>query len=157
MNGASANYFKPSLIAGAAFGAASGIPLLNCANLACCALAIGGGFLATYLYLKDLGPVAAPPYGPAVILGLLTGVIGGVVAGIVQLPFQMMGMAMGGGFSQLQDQLADQDLPAGAERLLTLMAGGGGVVLVMLISMVFYCVFAVIGALIGVAVLGRQR
>ena len=36
MNGSS-GYLKPSLIAGAAFGAASGIPLLNCANLACCA------------------------------------------------------------------------------------------------------------------------
>ena len=61
MNGSSGNYLKPSLIAGAAFGAASGIPLLNCANLACCALAIGGGFLASYLWLKQAGPMAAPP------------------------------------------------------------------------------------------------
>lgn len=157
MNGASANYFKPSLIAGAAFGAASGIPLLNCANLACCALAIGGGFLATYLYLKDLGPVAAPPYGPAAILGLLTGVIGAVVAAIVAVPFQMMGMAMGGGFSQLQEALADQDLPEGAEQLITTLAAGGGVIIGLLINLVAFTIFAIIGALIGVAVLGRQR
>ncbi|HUP21841.1 MAG TPA: hypothetical protein VNB06_02750 [Thermoanaerobaculia bacterium] len=157
MNGASTNYFKPSLIAGAAFGAASGIPLLNCANLACCALAIGGGFLGSYLYLKELGPVAPPPYGPAAIIGLLTGAIGAVVAAIVALPFQMMGMAMGGGFSQIQEALADQDLPAGAERLITTLATGGGFVLALLVNLVLFSIFAVIGALIGVAVLARQR
>jgi hypothetical protein len=156
MNGSS-NYFKPALIGGAAFGAASGIPLLNCANLACCALAIGGGFLASYLYLKGTGPMAAPPYGPAAIVGLLTGVIGSVVAAIVALPFQMMGMAMGGGFSQLQEALADQDVPAEAERLIAALASGGGFVISFLINLVFFSVFAVVGALIGVAVLSRQR
>lgn len=157
MNGSSAGYLKPSLIAGAAFGAASGIPLLNCANLACCALAIGGGFLGSYLYLKDLGQVAAPPYGPAAVIGLLTGVIGAVVAAVVALPFQMMGAAMGGGFSQLQEALGDQDLPAGAEQLITTLASGGGVLISLLINLIFFSIFAVIGALIGVAVLGRQR
>jgi hypothetical protein len=158
MNGSSAGYFKPSLISGAAFGAASGIPLLNCANLACCALAIGGGFLGSYLYLKDAGGMpAAPPYGPAAIVGLLTGVIGAVVAAIVALPFQMMGVAMGGGMSQLQDALADQDLPAGAEQFISTMAAGGGVLVGFLINLVFFSLFAVIGALIGVAVLARKR
>lgn len=156
MNGSS-SYFKPSLIAGAAFGAASGIPLVNCANFACCALAIGGGFLASYLYLKGLGPVAAPPYGPAAILGLLTGVIGAVVAGVVALPFQMMGMAMGGGFSQLQEAFEGQELPAGAEQLIATLATGGGFVILFLMNLILFSLFAIIGALLGVAILGRQR
>ena len=51
---------------------------MNFANIACCILVVGGGFLAAYLYMKDAPPSAKPPLGDGLKLGLLTGLIGAV-------------------------------------------------------------------------------
>ncbi len=44
---------KPALISGVAFGVAGSIPVVNWINCACCALIIGCGFFAAFLYSKD--------------------------------------------------------------------------------------------------------
>ena len=41
---------KPALISGVAFGVAGSIPVINWINCACCALIIGCGFFAAFLY-----------------------------------------------------------------------------------------------------------
>ena len=153
----------PALIAGASFGVASGIPIVNWANCACCALAIGGGLFAAFLWQRNASPSAQPPYGDSVLLGLLTGAIGAVVASIVGLPFTLLGSAMGGlgGLGQMEDVLGDQDLPPFLENAMEALAGGGiGIVSILIglgFSLVLYPIFAMIGALIGTSLFHKKE
>ena len=165
MNGTSLapmpNKVQPALIGGVALGVASAIPILNCLNCACCAIAIGGGFLAAFLYLKDQPPTAEAPYGDGALLGLMAGVIGAVVATVVSIPFQLLQGAIGfkPDLSQLEEQLGDLP-PEAADFLRSMVEGGGFSVMAILMAFFFYLVlfsiFAMIGAIIGVAVLHKQ-
>ena len=53
--------FKSALIGGGAFGVAAALPYISMVNVACCALYIGGGVLAVYMYVKEQ---TAPLKGP---------------------------------------------------------------------------------------------
>jgi hypothetical protein len=44
---------KPALISGVAFGVAGAIPFVSALNCFCCALVIGSGMLASFLYSKE--------------------------------------------------------------------------------------------------------
>jgi hypothetical protein len=155
------NKMTPALIAGASFGFASGIPIVGCANMACCALAIGGGLFASFLWLRNATPSSQPPYGDSVVLGLLTGAVGAVVSAMVSLPFTLMGAAGGfGSFSQIQDMMGDQDLPPEVANALESLGGVGigigSIVLGLIFALILYPIFAMIGALIGTALFHKK-
>ena len=85
---------KPALISGAAFGVAGAIPVINWINCACCALIIGCGFLAAFLYSKDCQRAGSPfsaGNGATVglVSGLVYGAISGVLGGIISAAFGM--------------------------------------------------------------------
>jgi hypothetical protein len=163
MNGAESNKLKPALIAGLAAGAASSIPPLSCLNVCCCALVIGGGFLAVFLWLKDTPRRPEPPYGDAAILGLLTGVFGAFAATVISVPINMLFSGMGWmDMSQLHEALEGANLPPEAVNMIEGFISGGGLTIgAILIGLVFnlviYAIFALIGALIGVAVLHKKQ
>ena len=50
---------KPTLIGGGVAGLLGGLPLIGAINACCCALIIGGGFLAAFLYSKECQGVGA--------------------------------------------------------------------------------------------------
>ena len=69
---------KPALISGVAFGVAGAIPVINWINCACCALIVGCGFCAAFLYSKECrtaGFAFRPGNGATV--GLVSGLIYG--------------------------------------------------------------------------------
>ncbi|HVS65037.1 MAG TPA: hypothetical protein VMT85_16210 [Thermoanaerobaculia bacterium] len=153
------NMLKPALIGGGVLGVLSGIPFVSLGNCACCAWVIGGGMLAAYLFNQQIGPQPATPYGPAAGLGALTGVIGAVVAFIVALPFNLMGMASG--LTGVQETLQNvEGLPPEVQDAFANMgAAGVGIGMAIfgfVISLVVYALFAMIGALIGIALFGRK-
>ena len=90
MNQAKPNLLKPALIGGIAEGVASSVPILNLANIACCLLVVGGGFLAAFLYMKDAPPAAKAPLGIGLKLGLLAGLFGAVTYALVSIPFALL-------------------------------------------------------------------
>ncbi len=47
------NKVKPAVIGGVVLGLLSAIPFVNFVNICCCAWAILGGLLATYMYVKN--------------------------------------------------------------------------------------------------------
>lgn len=163
MNGAESNKLKPALIAGLAAGAASSIPPLSCLNICCCALVIGGGFLAAYLYLKESPHKPEPPYGDAAVLGLMTGVIGAVAGTVISIPINLLFSGMGlTDMSQLQEALEGADLPPEAVNMIDNFISGGGltigaILIGFFVNLVVYSIFALIGALIGVAVLHKKQ
>ncbi len=162
MNGASPSKLQPALIGGVALGVASAIPFLNCLNCACCALAIGGGFLASALYFKDAVPAPQPPYGDGAVLGAMAGVIGAFTASIVSIPFQLLSSSLGfqPDISQIEEALGDQEIPPIVQQFMEAMFSGGFAIGAILIGLVFnlvlFTIFAMIGAIIGVAVFNKK-
>jgi hypothetical protein len=129
---------KAAVIGGVIAGVLSGIPFIG----GCCFLwAIAGGFLAIFMYMKSApGPMMM---GDAAKLGAITGVIGAVIATIIRIPLMLLGVgmvAMGG------------DRNAGAIAGLSAATGVVGIIVTVLVVVVF----AVLGSIIGNAVLGKK-
>src|SRR5688572_22808363 len=75
------NKFKPALLGGLVVGILSSIPLVN---YCCCIWAIGGGGLATFLYMKSSPtPIGT---GDGAVLGALAGVVGAVLYLVIGIP-----------------------------------------------------------------------
>lgn len=155
---------QPALLGGLALGVASAIPLVNCANCLCCAWAIAGGFLAAYLYFKDQPGYPQPPYGDAAILGAMTGAVGAVVTLIISIPIQLAASSMGfeNDPEQLREAFEQFELPVEyQDTAIQLLSGSGaGGMMALLVTFAFqlvaFGVFAILGALIGVAVFQKK-
>ncbi len=152
---------KAALIGGTAAGVASAIPILGCLNCACCALVMGGGFLAVYLYYKGAPPAPQPPYGDGAMLGLQAGLFGAVATTIVGIPIRLISAAAGfNNAEKMKEALDKADLPPQVEAWITTMGSGGvtaaSILFGLAVSLVVYTIFGMIGGLIGVAVLHKQ-
>ena len=153
--------FKAALIGGGVFGVLAALPYINMINVVCCALYIGGGVLAAYLYLKDQPPAEKTPYGDGALVGLIAGAIGGVVTTIVGALVLASGLGpdMGDPGAAL-DQLdqAGIELPD----IVRDMLGGGGISAAMLgtqlvMNVILYGIFATLGGLVGVAIFHKKE
>ena len=157
---------KPSMtvpvVAGGLFlGVLSAVPPISFLNCACCILVVGGGLLASYLYMKDY-PLDSPrvTYGDGALLGLLAGLFGAVVDTVVSIPINLM---LDFGFSN-QDALEQlrntPDIPPQLIEFLESMMSGGVTVVGILISLLFggivFSIFAMVGAMLGVALFGPK-
>ncbi len=152
---------KPALIGGVLLGVLSVIPVINLGNCLCCAWVIGGGVLASFLYVKS-SPVAVT-LGRGVALGLLAGAIGAIVDTMFSIPLQILLSRLGMGAEGVQ-QILDQipQLPPEFKKaLLSALAGGKGIgVLVIVLGaffkLVVYSAVAMLGGAIGVAVFEKR-
>jgi hypothetical protein len=131
---------KAAVIGGVIAGILSGIPIIG----GCCFLwAIGGGFLAIWMYMKNApGPMVM---GDAAKLGAVTGVIGAIVAVVIRVPLMLLGVGM----AAMSDNARSAGLGAG----FAAAAGTMGIVFTAIVVIGF----AVLGAIIGNAVLGKNR
>jgi hypothetical protein len=145
---------KPALISGLAFGVAGSIPVINWINCACCALIIGCGFFAAFLYSKDsraAGFAFRPGNGATV--GLVSGLIYGVVAGILG---GLISATLGLGdwqevIDQIQTSGADID-PEVLQQVSNFMESSGGLMMILIgtfFALLFGAIFGTIGGLIG--------
>lgn len=103
---------QPALIAGAATGVISAIPILNICNI-CCLYYIAGGMLAAYLYARK----DALSLESGLVSGGLAGAIGGVLSSILGfilgMLMQMLGMSMSAvGGSGANDLMAQAGMGA---------------------------------------------
>lgn len=154
---------KPALIGGVLFGILLTIPVINLFNCICCAWVIGGGMLASYLYVKE-SPVAVT-LGSGVALGLLTGVIGSVVNILFTIPLQFLLRQAGinplKGIQEVIEQLPNMP-PETKEALRELFAqesGGGVIVLIIggIFMLVIYSIMAMLGGALGVAIFEKRK
>ena len=152
--------FKSALIGGGAFGVAAALPYISMLNAACCALYIGGGVLAVYMYVKEQSAPLKSPYGDGALVGLMAGALGGVVATIVNAILVSLGLAPDFGdpaesFAQLEEM--GVEVPA----FLRSMSGADGVNAAMLgtqlvVNVILFGIFATIGGLVGIAIFGKN-
>ena len=162
--------YVPAALAGGLFlGFFSGVPLLNCLNCACCIMVIGGGILASFIYLRNY-PVAAPraTYGDGAVLGIVTGLFGTVFWAFIHIAVMFMKSLMGfssAGIEVLREALSNPDIPPEVRELLqdilgNYMTGEALTPIFLIISIlmmgVIAVIFATIGSIIGVALFQKN-
>jgi hypothetical protein len=150
------NKVKPALIGGVLLGLLSVIPFVNALNICCCAWAILGGMLASYLYVKN-SPMPATT-GDGAVLGAMAGAIGAVISLILGIPISYaMGPTMRNLLLSLVENLDRQQ----AEALRTQLEASGDsiapVIINALILAVLLFVFALVGGLIGIALFEKRK
>lgn len=146
---------KPALIAGAFIGLISSIPVISLINCFCCAGVILGGVLAVNLYRKDLqDSVLTSTDG--VLLGWMAGASGALFSTV------LTSMLTGGVKHQISKILeySAEMPPELEEALLRLQQMGSDLfftILMLVVSLIIYSIFGIIGGLIGVSVQKKKR
>jgi hypothetical protein len=153
---------KPALTGGVLLGILSAIPVISAFNCVCCAWVIGGGVLAAYLYVKE-SPVPVT-LGRGVSLGLFTGIIGTVVYGLFMIPlYLLMNRAGTGIFDQVREAIQRvPNLPPEAEEALRNLSNKEGMGMVLFVlgfafSLVVFCLAAMLGSAVGVALFEKRK
>ena len=156
MNGQAPSMLKPALIAGAAFGVAGAIPVVNWINCACCALIIGCGFVAAFLYSQQCTAAGAGfTVGNGAVVGLASGLVYGIVTGVVSAVITtVFGV---GDLDEIVEQIGSVGTmdPQVLDQINRFMESTGPVVLSLIglfFSIIFGVIFATVGGLIGGAV-----
>ena len=157
------NILKPALIGGMALGILSALPFISICNCLCCAWVIGGGILAAYLYVKD-SPVQVT-MGRGALVGLATGAIGAVVSTLFSIPLQKLlsNGSTNAMFEQVQELMAkNPDMPQEfVQRMEALLSRSDfmamATVLMLLLNIVIFSLFAMLGGAIGIAIFEKRR
>ena len=149
----------PALIGGALFGVLANVPYVAAVNIACGALFIGGGVLASYLFFKDREPMEGGRAEGAKV-GCLAGLFGGLVATAALL--LMRGTGVGQDGAELADALAQAEA-AGFEppAWVGTLFGGEGLtvtiaVMVLIVTTIFFSIAATIGGLLGAVFFNKE-
>jgi hypothetical protein len=147
MNGRKPSPLGPALIAGAAGGVLSALPLLSCL---CCLWIIGAGVLAAYLLVKRTATL--PVARDGALTGAWAGAAAATVVSILSVPLAPMNIAFARRF---MDRLADYvpKMPSGWEQWL--QPGGGSFSIPWflggwLLNAVIFAAFAALGGIIGI-------
>jgi hypothetical protein len=153
---------KPALTGGVLLGILSAIPVIGAFNCVCCAWVIGGGVLAAYLYVKD-SPIPVT-LGRGVALGLFTGIVGTAVYGLFMIPLYFLMNRMGSGILDGVREAIQRvpNLPPEAEEVLRSLPDkeGAGIflfILSLIFTLVVYCLAAMLGGAVGVALFEKRK
>lgn len=143
---------KPALIGGALFGVLANVPYVDMANVACCALYIGGGLLASYLFFKDKEPFAKP-YAEGAAVGLWTGVFGGIVTATVGTVVRLLGVgqdpeAAASALAEFEN--IGVEVPQWALEVMGLgQVTGWSIATTVAAALLLFCIFGTVGGLLG--------
>jgi len=152
---------KPALIGGVLLGILSAIPIIGLFNCVCCAWVIGGGILASSLYVKSAP--AAVTLGSGAGLGLLTGGIGGMVYILFMIAIMFLRYSGAGILEETRQSLSQiPNLPpAYRDAILSTLTGGASFALLMVfsgfISLILFSVLGMLGGILGVAIFEKRK
>ena len=159
MTASTQSKMKPALIGGASLAVASSVPYLEYANACCCALAIGGGVLAAYLYMKDAEPSAQAPLGQGFLLGGVTGLFGAVLGTLIAISMNLLTSGEDRSQEVFENlESAGAELPPEVIDMIVSLTSGGmaSIVFGFIFTLVLFPIFAGIRSLIGVAVFNKK-
>jgi hypothetical protein len=146
--------WKPALIGGAVFGLLGATPLISAVNCCCCALVVAGGFVAAYLHSNACKKSGAA-FGAAdgALVGLAAGGFYALVSSFVQ---GLLTLVMKPDYDQILEKIDSGGAPPEAlefaERIVELLSGPLGLVIMFVGTLIIGLVFATLGGLIGGAV-----
>ena len=141
---------QPALLAGVAIGVLSSLPIVNLANVCCCAWVIFGGGLAAYLMQQNHpAPVDA---ADGAIVGLMAGAFGGIATALISIP---IAMALGPFQADLLEGMMERtrDIPPEWRTLIEGMRTGAALGVMTVLSaiamVVVGSIFGLVGGVIG--------
>jgi hypothetical protein len=147
-----ASKLQPALLGGVLIGVLSALPFVG---TCCCLWVIAGGVLTTYL-LQERSPLPVTA-GEASVAGLLAGVIGAFVSTGVAM---IVSAARGIGSSEaISDMLGRGEMPpelVGALERVRDLPPAVFVIGGLLVSLVIFPIFSMLGALLGVAIFKKN-
>jgi hypothetical protein len=150
------NKLKPALIGGVVLGLLSAIPFVNWVNICCCAWAILGGILASYLYVKNSATPANA--GDGAMVGGMAGGVGAAIYIVIGIPLAIFS---GGAMREMLINFMSNLDPRQAEMIRQQMEAQGdsiaGAIIQGLIGAVLLVVFAIIGGLIGIPLFEKRK
>ncbi len=135
------NKLKPALLGGLITGVLSAIPFVN---YCCCIWAVGGGLLATFLYVRS-SPVPVST-GEGGVVGVLSGVLGSIIYVVIGLPI----LLLLGTASQFEEGFRRSGVSVPLSGMLF-------VAVLVLVFVVFLVIFSAIGGLIGVPIFEKRK
>ena len=141
--------YTPALLGGLLIGVLSSLPVVSAGNLCCCLWVILGGLLTVYLQQQNRpDPIET---SEALIGGLLAGIIGAVISGLVGM--LMMSFTSGMWQPEMQRALEENpEIPPHVrDFVLRVMSGESLGLIMMLVYLPIYAIFAMLGALLGLA------
>ena len=148
-----ASKLQPSLLGGLFIGVLSALPVISAGNCLCCLWVVAGGALAAYLLQQNQDwPIEA---GDGAIVGLMAGLAGAVVASLLSIPIQMlMGPMTADMFRQIAESAGDAppELRGFLERLGSGGLGAAAIIFGLIVNLVFFSVFGLLGGLLGHAI-----
>ena len=157
---------KATAIGGLSAAVLSSIPFVNCLNLACCSLLIGGGFLAAFMYSRDVAAAGGSfAVGNGAAVGLVTGGFYAVGTAVVKAIARMViDVSPAEQFELIREQVEQSgNLPPEALDVLDQVSGflaesGGGLLFIIAFgfSLLLGAVFCTVGGLIGGAVFKKD-
>jgi hypothetical protein len=148
---------QPALLGGVFIGVLSALPFISAANCCCCLWVVAGGVLSVYLRQQN-SPVAIQPSEGA-LMGLIAGAIGGIIAGVLGYAFALM---MGPWQNEFMRRImeANQDTPPEVREMMERMMAGGAMgafaLMDMLINVVMFSVFGLLGGLLGTVIFKKN-
>jgi hypothetical protein len=155
-----ADFVRPALIAGTVLGVLSAIPIVNLGNCICCMWVVGGGGFGAWLLGKDYpGGPGALSFGDGAFVGVWSGLVGGLVATALSIPLRLMASGAGAR-AELEDMLLDLIPNIDPETLETILQFADfsllSVVVTLLSNVILYSLFAMIGGILLVAIMGKK-
>ena len=153
-----ASKLQPALFGGLFTGVLSALPFISAGNCLCCLWVVCGGALAAYLLQQNqASPIEA---GDGAIVGVLSGLVGAVVASALAIPLQLLMGPMGADFLRSLAESAS-DVPPEVQNILDQMAttgfGVAAMVIGLIVNLVLFSVFGLLGGLLGHAIFRRQQ
>ena len=149
----------PALIGGALVGVLANVPYVSAINIACGALFIGGGVLASYLFFKDREPMEGGRTEGARV-GCLAGLFAGLITTAIAL--SLRGTGAGEEDAELaaavaQMEAAGYELPAWARVLAGLASLTITTALVILVvATVISTIAGTVGGLLGAVFFNKE-
>jgi hypothetical protein len=155
------DFVQPALAGGMFLGVLSSLPLVSTGNILCCMWILGGGGIGSFLLMKQR-PTGIT-YGDGAFVGVLSGVFGAVVGTLVSIPVRI-----------IQQRLFDIR-PEALEETLSKIPGLEGPMRDLMMQMIssevtvqtvaftffgnllMYSLFAMIGGILGVAILNKRK
>ena len=156
------DFIQPAMIAGAALGILSSLPIVNAGNWCCCMWVIGGGALGAWLLARErTGGMGAMSYGDGAFVGVLSGLFGAFVATLVSIPIRLLTADVLRSQQQaFEEMFAEAEMEdAVLEMLLQLLSPDLSfttILVTFLINVLLFSLFAMIGGILYVAITGQK-
>jgi hypothetical protein len=146
---------------GVTLGLLSAIPPISFANMCCCVWVLGGGALASYVYVRrSPSPVML---GQGAELGALSGVVGTLVSHSIGIP---LGLLLGEPFNKFLVKMFDSFNPIAAEEMRKQLEIAQAqtfaqklpvILATAAFNTVIYIAFATLGGLLGVKLFEKRQ